>query len=225
MGTPKRKRPKGTPQRKPFIWSIYETAALLAWADRCVELELDFKNTVVQRLKQKWPQRDYQYDVIENKIKRLWSRMGKHGTNKLDIISKGTKCLDLDCFDDLERKAFDEAKSEFPFRERRLRSRARSKANSPRAEPFHTSARSRSIAASPLMEQGGSQVHPKVENEGAYRRSPRIAKRVGSSVRVSLPVPFILMHLIQEVATGRDTIGQEIQVDLEALNTASDRGF
>ena len=194
MGTSKHKRPKGTPQRKPFRWSTQETAALLAWADRCFELELNFKNTVVQQLKQKWPQRDYKYDVIENKIKRLWDRMGNHGTDKLDIISKGTQCLDLDCFDDHERKAFHEAKSEFPSREGQLRSRARSKADSLRAEPFRTPARSRSITDSALMEQGGSRVHPKIENEGAYRRSPRIAKRVGSSVRVSLPFPFILFN-------------------------------
>ncbi|OCK93486.1 uncharacterized protein K441DRAFT_138105 [Cenococcum geophilum 1.58] len=192
MGTLKRKRPRGTPQRNPFRWSTQETAALLAWADRCLELELNFKNTVAQQLKQKWPQRDYKYDVIENKVKRLWARMGNHGTDKLDIISEGTRCLDLDCFDDDERKALHEAKSEFPSRERRLRSRARSKVNSTGAEPFHASARSRSITVSPLLERGGSRVHPKIENEGAYRRSPRIAKRVGSSVRVSLPFPFIL---------------------------------
>jgi hypothetical protein len=192
MGTPKRKRPKETPQRKPFKWSTQEAATLLAWSDRCYELELDFKNTVVQQLKQKWPQRDYKYDVIENKVKRLWDRMGNHGTDKLDIISKGTQCLDLDCFDDDERKAFQEAKSEFPSRERRLRSRARSKVNSPRAEPFHTSARSRSITASPLLERGGSRVHPKIENEGGYRRSPRIAKRVGTSVRVPPLPPYFI---------------------------------
>jgi len=191
MGTSKRKRTKGTPQREPFRWSIQETAALLAWADRCFELELDFKNTIAQQLKQKWPQRDYKYDVIENKVKRLWARMGNHGTDKLDIIREGTQCLDLDCFDDDERKAFHEARSEFPSRERRLRSRARSKVNSPRAEPFHASARSRSITVSPVLERGGSRVHPKIENDGAYRRSPRIAKRVGSSVRVSRPFPFI----------------------------------
>ncbi|OCK74688.1 hypothetical protein K432DRAFT_447156 [Lepidopterella palustris CBS 459.81] len=174
MGKSRRNRPKGTPQRKPFIWSINEVAALLAWADRCVERNLDFKDTVVQQLKQKWPQRDYKYDVIESKLKRLWDRMGKHGTDKLDIITKGTQCLDLDCFDDAETKALYEAKSELLNREMPLRGRSRSKVNSPRAEPYPTSARSLSI-------------HLKIENEGVCRRSPRIAKRVGSSQLAKTP--------------------------------------
>jgi hypothetical protein len=187
MGTPKRKRSRGTPRLKPFIWSTQEVAALLAWADRCYELELNFKDTVVQELKQKWPQKDYRYDVIENKVKRLWDRMGKHGTDKLDMISRGTQCLDLDCFDDHEKMAFHEAKSELLHRERQLRSVTRSKANSPRAEPFQICARSLSITASPMLEQGGSRVHHKIENEGVYR------KRVGSSVCVSLPFLFNIL--------------------------------
>lgn len=209
MGTLKRKRPRGTPQRNPFRWSTQETAALLAWADRCLELELNFKNTVAQQLKQKWPQRDYKYDVIENKVKRLWARMGNHGTDKLDIISEGTRCLDLDCFDDDERKALHEAKSEFPSRERRLRSRARSKVNSTGAEPFHASARSRSITVSPLLERGGSRVHPKIENEGAYRRSPRIAKRVGSSRPARTP----------SAKKSRSTSRRSIRLQTEVSNS------
>ena len=182
----KRKRSKGAPQREKFDWSDTEVAYLLAWADRCVVLEEEFEDTVTQQLRQKWPERDYRYNVIENKMKRLWDRMGYDGTNRQDIFTKGTQCLDLDLFKDKEQKAFDEFKSELLGSEKQLRGGSTSTAISPRVEPAHTFAERPIIATLPVRVQDDSRAHSEIENERGYRRSPRIEKRRSSSVCVVL---------------------------------------
>jgi hypothetical protein len=187
MGKAKPKRPRKTPRREPFIWAEEETAALLVWLDQCVERGLDFKDTVVQWLKQKWPHRDYEYKTnVWNKL--CWAKrtLGERELKVLDIISEGTKCLDLKYLTTGEKVAYDEATMGFSISTRRLRSRTKSNANSPRAERLQSSVRSPSITSSPMLEQAGSRVHLKVENESVCSRSPPVLKRAASVVRVLL---------------------------------------
>jgi hypothetical protein len=183
MGKSRPKRSKGILQQQPFKWTTEETYTLLAWADECFELELNFKDTVVQQLKQKWPERDFKYDVVEGKLKRVWIRLGKYGTQWRDIMSRGTQCLDFSLLKDDEEKAFNDAKSEFLRNRRQLRSRAISIANSPRTEPFQSS-----ITASPMVELGGNVAHLQAERRGGCGRRLQLAKRVRSSVCVFHPL-------------------------------------
>ena len=187
MGKSKPKRSKGILQQQPFKWTTEETYALLAWADQCFELELNFKDTVVQQLKQKWPERDFKYDVVEGKLNRFWDRLGKYGTQWRDIMSRGTQCLDFSLLDDDEEKAFNDAKSEFLRNRRQLRSRTISMANSPRTEPFQSSAQTLSITASPMVELGSNVAHLQAERGGSCGRRLQLAKRVRSLVCVFHP--------------------------------------
>ena len=176
-------------QRQPLKWTTEEASTLLAWADQCVELELNFEDTVVQQLKQKWPERDFKYDAVKGKLKRLWGKSGKHGTKWQDIMSRGTQCLDFSLLDDEEAaKAFNDAKSEFLRNRRQLRSRTISIVNSPRTEPFRSSAQTLSITASPMVELGGDVAHLQAERGGGCGRRLRLAKRVRSLVRVFHPL-------------------------------------
>ncbi len=188
MGKSKPKRSKGILQQQPLKWTTEEASTLLAWADQCVELELNFEDTVVQQLKQKWPERDFKYDAVTGKLKRLWGRLGKHGTKWQDIMSRGTQCLDFSLAKDEEEKAFNDAKSEFLRDRRQLRSRTISIANSPRTEPFRSSAQTLSITASPVVELGGDVAHLQAECGRGCGRRLQLAKRVRSLVCVFHPL-------------------------------------
>jgi hypothetical protein len=119
--------PPTSSKENSFQWYPHASFSALAWAQYCLEWNLDFEDTVTWVLKEKWPDETFRIDQIWTRVRKLWGRLGKNhyidkdGStrnsqrkfSREEIIKDGAQCLDFEFFKALEKQAFDDALSEF----------------------------------------------------------------------------------------------------------------
>ena len=108
-----------SPAERDQKWTIEEWTSILAWLDNCLvprRRKVAFQDTVEKHFQSKWPDRETSQKRILRKVKWIWDEKAHDGPIGKDrwkeILSRGSKCLNIKSFNWEEKVAFSNARVE-----------------------------------------------------------------------------------------------------------------